>query len=302
MAAIEPKNITAQLHYRARGNPPASHPELAVGNFFPGLEFNFQNVWKRIFIGLELLEYGGQVIAVHVDEVAKSGGDVVSQGADKKPLEELVGAFLETVDGQAMYREVQGPRPDGAKDAPGEQIYLEWSNALARIHAEKGGTDQTVECWFVLGTPSTGQDGKRCTCDVRYGPFRLKARRLIEPQSALISREASLPGEITESLCSPWQTDYIGCACYYWAANRPDFVNLTEVTASDGAKTVTGHNWLNVGRATDGDGNPLYSLQRSNVLRHEDVMQGWEHKFQFVIKGNDAPDGLVAAKKSGDDA
>ncbi|MGI9023260.1 MAG: ferritin-like domain-containing protein, partial [Acidimicrobiales bacterium] len=30
------------------------------------------------------------------------------------------------------------------------------------------------------------------------------------------------PGELTQSLCSPWQHDFRDCGCYYWASNHPD--------------------------------------------------------------------------------
>lgn len=299
MPAIKAKNVTAQLYYRGVGNAPASHPETAVGNFFPGLEFNFQNVWKRIFIGIELVEYGGLVLAVDQDEFVASGG----KAPDGFDLNSLVNAFVETIDGQPLHYDVQLP-PDQPAPNPVPQIYLEWSNALAKLHATKGGTDQTAEVYFVKPGLVTEPDGKVCTCDVRTGPLQLKVRRLIEPETALIRRETSLPGEITESLCSPWQTDYIGCACYYWASNRPDFVNIEDVTRQDPAgqaRTETvGHNWLNLGRMTDDGGSPIYTLREENLLQHRDVMQGWEHKFQFIIKGRDAPDGLASAEKKSD--
>src|SRR5262249_52689582 len=30
------------------------------------------------------------------------------------------------------------------------------------------------------------------------------------------------PGELTQSLCSPWTHDFRDCGCYYWASNHPD--------------------------------------------------------------------------------
>jgi hypothetical protein len=44
------------------------------------------------------------------------------------------------------------------------------------------------------------------------------------------------PGQLTQSLCSPWQHDFKECGCYYWAASRPDMV-----TSESG---VTGQTWL----------------------------------------------------------
>jgi len=46
---IKPQNITAQLHYRARGNPPNSQPVSAISNCFPGLEMDFRAIWRRMF-------------------------------------------------------------------------------------------------------------------------------------------------------------------------------------------------------------------------------------------------------------
>lgn len=285
MSGFTPKNLTAQLRYRGRGNPPAAHPETAVGNFFPGLEFNFQNVWKRIFIGVELLEYGGQVIGVIAQEA------VGLTPEERTELATVNGGFLANVDGKELVAPIRGPvEPDGPDQTLG-QIYLEWSNSLAKVHAEKGGTELTAACIFVVQETVQDANGNSTTRDVRKGPFALRVRRLIEPDQALISPDASEPGEITESLCSPWQTDYIGCACYYWASNRPDYVNV--VDAGDGVSA--GHNWLNLGRDQVG-GRPVYTLRSERLLTHEDVMQDWEHRFHFVIKGRDVRDGVVRAE------
>jgi hypothetical protein len=32
------------------------------------------------------------------------------------------------------------------------------------------------------------------------------------------------PGELAQSLCSPWTHDFRDCACFYWASNHPDIV------------------------------------------------------------------------------
>ena len=33
---------------------------------------------------------------------------------------------------------------------------------------------------------------------------------------------AFLPGELSQSLCSPWTHDFRDCGCFYWASNHPD--------------------------------------------------------------------------------
>src|SRR5262245_21263374 len=59
---IHPRNLTAQLEYRGRGNPPVSHPSSAISNCFPGLEFDFRAVWRRIFAGIIITEHNNYVI------------------------------------------------------------------------------------------------------------------------------------------------------------------------------------------------------------------------------------------------
>lgn len=272
---IDPKNLTAQLNYQARGNPPDAHPASAVGNFFPGLEFNFLSVWRRIFVGIELNESSGDVMAVDRDAPPEIAALLGYQ---------IVAVDVKTVDdkdtGTPIQVNIVGPsQVDPSRDTTLGQIYLEWGNALAGLHHEKGGTGQPVRCIF--HNPDT--DEKRMVS--------LQVRKLFEPDSALISQAAVQPGELTQSLCSPWQTDFIGCACYYWAANRPDFVNLWNT--KDGS-LGGGHNWLNDSRETKLDPEsgvlkPFYTLVPTKNLKHEDILRSedWEKKLRFVIGGKD---------------
>jgi hypothetical protein len=274
---IDPKNISAQLNYEARGNPPGAHPGSAVGNFFPGLEFNFLSAWRRILVGIEINESSGDVMAVDPDSAPPEAKALVGY--------QLVGVDVKIENGKItggipIQVLATGPSQDvPPQDTVFGQIYLEWGNALAELHRDKGGTGQTVLC--VFQNPDTGE--------TRQVP--LQVRRLFEPDSALISRAAVHPGELTQSLCSPWQTDFVGCACYYWAANRPDYVNLWD--KQDGSQGG-GHNWLNASRETNldpesGDYKPFYTLVPSKTLAHEDIMrsQDWETKLRFVVGGKD---------------
>ncbi len=273
---IDPKNISAQLKYQARGNPPGAHPESAVGNFFPGLEFNFLSAWRRIFIGIELNESSGDVMAVDPDGPAD--------------LKEILGFQLVGVDVKIVNGEITGGIPiqvlvtGPSQDTPPTdavlgQIYLEWGNALAGLHHAKGGTGQAVLC--VFQHPDTGE----------MRQVSLQVRKLFEPDSALIAQAAVQPGELTQSLCSPWQTDFVGCACYYWAANRPDYINLWN--KKDGSQGG-GHNWLNDSREKKldpegGEDKPFYTLVSAKTLKHEDIMRSedWERRLRFIIGGKD---------------
>jgi len=287
---VIPINATArQLQYEARGNPPGAHPSSAVGNFFPGLEFNFLNVWKRVLVGIELLEWIGVVIGVDddaPDEIKNLLGaflthlDVPVDAAGKV----IVDANGNPVGGISTFTTVVGPsvNPDGTK-GPVQVLRpftpLEWGNLLADLHARKGGTGEKVVCRF--------QNGDGANLDVA-----LEVRRLID-EAGRITTAANLPGELTESLCSPWQTDFIGCACYYWAANRPDYINLWD---DEQGRNGGGHNWLNEARELrpapgSGELKPFYTLVPGETLEHEDILQDWEKRLTFVIRGRDEAPG-----------
>src|ERR1044071_4755006 len=133
---LTPKNRTAkQLLHRAEGNPPSTLPNSAISNCYPGLEFDFRNVWRRIFKGIVMHEADSYVV------------DVASDDPD---LKALLHSRILKVDGLDMTTILRGPRqangpavdlttpinPDGA-------WFMEWSNSLSRV-LDKGGDEGRV--------------------------------------------------------------------------------------------------------------------------------------------------------------
>ena len=49
-------------------------------------------------------------------------------------------------------------------------------------------------------------------------------RRDFTDKTTGVFSAAYVAGELTQSLCSPWQHDFRDCACHYWASNHPDVV------------------------------------------------------------------------------
>ena len=98
--------------------------------------------------------------------------------------------------------------------------------------------------------------------------------------TALIDEVIAEPGELTQSLCSPWQNDYRECGCYYWAASRPDYVNV-EPTGSG----RIGNNWMARSRVPkryepDNPNNP-------RQLNYEDLFRNWQGLLRFIVEGRD---------------
>ncbi|MFD8799991.1 hypothetical protein [Streptomyces atroolivaceus] len=263
MESISPRNLTAQLAYRARGNPPVTTPASSVGNYYPGLELDLRNLWRRVFAGIQLHEAVALVLAADDDA--------------PEEVRALVGEILLSVDGHPVWVEMTGPRTPGGADESLGNWSLEWSNALADVVQKAG---QEVRCTF-----TKGEDGQQ---DVS-----LTVRKVFEEsghdggddtRTAVLSRELAQPGELTQSLCSPWQNDFIGCGCYYWAASRPDYVNV-EADEGDGSR---GHNWLQRDRTATTP--KFYTLRQADLLQHAHIIAGWEDKLRFVLEGKDVDD------------
>ncbi|MGY3679486.1 hypothetical protein [Streptomyces sp. TE33382] len=260
MEPIAPRNLTAQLAYRARGNPPGTTPASSVGNFYPGLELDLRNLWRRLFAGIQLHEAVALVLAADDDAPEEVRG--------------LVGEILLAVDGHPIWIELAGPRaPGGASESLGNWS-LEWSNALADV-AQKAG--QEVRCTFTKGD----DDQQEVSLTVQKIFEDAGPEGGEDARTAMLSRRLAQPGELTQSLCSPWQNDFVGCGCYYWAASRPDYVNV-EADEADGSR---GHNWLQRDRTPTTP--KAYTLRQSDLLQHEDIIASWEDKLSFVLEGKD---------------
>ena len=265
---LTPTNLSAIL-YHAQGNPPVAHPSSAISNAFPGLEMDFRNVWRRVFVGIVLHEADNFVVGVDANAPAK--------------LRALIGQRLISVNGVSVIGVLQGPsRPGGpvvplpsnqnaaANDPMAGKTNLEWSNALADALQMEG---KSAKCVFVPegGGPQT--------------KIALKVRPFFEAGTGVIKRELLEPGELTQSLCSPWQNDYRECSCYYWAASRPDYVNVEPRV--DG--TSAGHNWLQRGRtASTAKVYIVDDFVDQRLVTYEQLFQNWEHLLKFEIGGRDS--------------
>lgn len=101
---------------------------------------------------------------------------------------------------------------------------------------------------------------------------------------AVIAKDVAPPGELTQSLCSPWQNDYRECACFYWAATRPDYVNVE--ARPDG--TSTGNNWMQKDRTRETPN--VYSSDDwmdPTLVTYSDMFRHWGSSLRFIIEGTD---------------
>jgi len=253
MAKISPKNVTAQFSYRAAGNPPSTLPQAAISNFYPGLEFDLRSLWKHIFAGVELHETGlvtggHQVLAV----TPGSPADIAGVG----PLFRLL-----SVGGRPV--EARGMSDRGAMP---ERFAMEFFNSLADAVQKTG---QAVRC--VFRDPDTNAT--------------VNADLVVQPifEGAALSQNLLEAGAMTQGLCSPWQADYRECGCYYWAASRPDYINV-EVAAGQ----ARGHSWMQTNRAPGAPYVPDDPRNLAGQITYDDLYTRWEQVLKFVVGGKDS--------------
>lgn len=257
-SGIRPVNLPAQLEYRGAWNPPNTATDSAISNAYPGLEMDFRNVWRRLLEGIVLHESANLVVDV-----------------EKEELKSLKGMLIVKVGECDVTAPVTGPNDKGqvgplANSFGETRMALEWSNALALVLRKHAG--QEVPCVF---TPLKGGS------ETVHG---LRVRSLFEADSPTISREIAEPGALTQSLCAPWQNDYRECACFYWAANRPDYVNVE--SRPDGSSA--GNNWMQKDRTPQTA--KVYindDWQDDRLYTHTDLVRDWEKLLRFVIGNED---------------
>lgn len=279
MSKLSPRNRTAkQLLHRADGNPPSTVPDSAISNCYPGLEFDFRNIWRRILTGIELHEADCYVVAV----------------CDPS-LGHLLHCRLLKVDGHDMTTVLRGPREVGGPIVdlatptnPDAAWFMEWSNSLSRVLDKAG---HKVTCVFTA-EPSKIERRPDWT---HTQTVELEINGLFAPGTPVIAPALVEPGELTQSLCSPWQNDYRECACYYWASSRPDFVDVA--AGEDGLSA--GFNWMDrqLSATAPVDQREYLPDPRPRTptdptwLTYDELFQHWQTLLHVVVGGKTGPSG-----------
>ncbi|MDQ4133135.1 MAG: hypothetical protein M3179_08030 [Actinomycetota bacterium] len=237
-----PLNLSARLQ-PVTGNPAGAGLASGVANCFPGLEFDHRNLDRRFFPGL-VVEFadpaqpqpsmGGVVTAVDLDDPALADAAATHPG--------LVGALAALQAQMAaddrewwMVRIVQGGVVIDPQDIRG--LNLDSSGTWRVVRSLDPGPLQVALRPF----GSDAVAGEEVTLE---GPRRryLAAGDVIDAGYG--------PGELTQSLCSPWQHDFRDCGCYYWASNHPDIaIEPLRADEQPGIPPPPGTGWVNWQRA-----------------------------------------------------
>jgi hypothetical protein len=231
---IIPQNLTAQAAYNVAGNPPGTRPESGVANCFPGLEYDHRGLETRFFPGLLL---------IYVAEGPQQGimvSDVVpADPALQTPPEAMTDAALQQLGiglnqlGRALSADggwfiaavsqggvtINLAGGDGESPAPPLDGLTAW-RLIRSLRPEL--VTLTLATRPEPPPPANPGDQPEAPAPqtMQLAGWR---RTYTDPQSGVIDAVYQ-PGELTQSLCSPWTHDFRDCSCTYWASNHPDIV------------------------------------------------------------------------------
>jgi Ferritin-like len=284
---IHPRNRTARLAAaRAAGNPVVTELESGVGNCFPGLEFDARNLDRRFFPYL-VVDFG---VSRRVSQT-RVVGDIVVRAVElaRAQTDGVTGALLTglrtvaTTQTRWRVARLNGTFAGfGARDLAVEDLdpTLEGPpDDWTAVRLLQPGTDVTLSL--------AGASGQRVT---------LTAPRASYLRDDGAFAEMFTPGELTQSLCSPWTHDFRDCGCFYWASNHPDIVSpaVPAPAAVDDPAFAARVSWLRRDRVAS---PPRPDFAHRNELRHHEINNRWQ-ELDIVVDGREqrtpyAPDVVV---------
>jgi Ferritin-like len=225
-----PRNAPALLKSRETnpkprlliGNPISTRLEAGIGNCFPGLECDLRNLERRFFPFLEADMPDATIDVISVDiagaEAAARDGTLrkanlngyrTLHAGGSWTVEKIKGTFGSLGQQSLTLADLNVTNPTSF--GPRRKPIDPWT--AVRMLTE--GTNVTL----VLRKKHTGAAAHRVT-------LTGKRARYLGDDGALA--EMFLPGEMTQSLCSPWTHDFRDCSCLYWASNHPDIAQPPE--------------------------------------------------------------------------
>lgn len=225
---LHPRNATARSHHWVTGNPVTTRPESGVDNCFPGLEFDQRNLDKRFFPGLEFELHAAAVLRSIDEQLAPALARAITADDVRRGLALFAvhGTFGEARDGGIRTFSVRFTAGGGLEDwrivhdlEPGPVAI-----ALVRLTGMQPASvvEQAFAGYVASGSTEvvTEREGDG---SLRFA-FATGSRERYLDADGVISPAVYQPGDLTRSLCSPWQYDFALCGCFYWASNKPDMV------------------------------------------------------------------------------
>ena len=260
----------------AAGNPVSTRLESGVGNCYPGLECDLRNLERRFFPFLEVDISDTEINIVSVDVAG------VRASARSGQI---------SADAEATYRLIDTGLTQGKR----------WTVAEMRgTYGPLGIQNLTIS---TLAAPSAGDgrlppdawaavrlltEGSEVRLTLKQGNTRHQLAgsrtRYLDDNGALA--RMFLPGELTQSLCSPWTHDFRDCGCFYWASNHPDIVlPLVPAASLPTPEINTDVPWERADRSLAGLPAPA-TINAPDELSYYDINSKWQ-TLNFVLENRE---------------
>jgi len=258
------------------GNPVSTRLEAGVGNCFPGLECDLRNLERRFFPFLEVDIDDNRIGIASVDLPGARG----ASQAGSLPAAQLAlySRLSQEIKAGRAWRVAQLSGLFGTLG----QLTLD----IASLQAPSAGQGRSPpDAWTAVRMLT---EGTPAVLDLR-GPgkasMQLQGNRshYLDDNGALAAM--FVPGELTQSLCSPWTHDFRDCGCFYWASNHPDIVLPPLPTPStSGPPWNMPVPWERADRSLGADPPPPASAQDPTPIemRHLEINTGWQ-ALNFVV-------------------
>ena len=260
------------------GNPVSTRLESGIGNCFPGLECDLRNLERRFFPFLETDVIDNTITLVSVD------------------MEGVKAARKKTgVIDDANYRAYRALSSGGhwTVEAIGGTFgplgTLKFALAKLTGVSSTGAGRLPINAWTAVRLLTEGTD-VFLTWHRRIPVARVKISakraRYLNDDGALADMFA--PGELTQSLCSPWTHDFRDCACYYWASNHPDIALPPLPSAPSGDPNwYVPVPWQRRDRALEKPPAPATVRSPDPIeMQYFEINKLWQ-KLNFVIEGRE---------------
>lgn len=283
VAALRRLQTEQDATHVTAGNSVTTRLESGVGNCFPGLECDVRNLERRFFPFLEVNIQDNALAVVAVDRSGAQSARVAGLlTATQAASYETIAGSLVVQDGSSNWT-VTTMSGDFGPLGPITNLQIASLNIPS-----SGPGRQPPDCWTAIRLLKEGTD-------VTLGligpgaPLQLtgKRARYLDDNGALAAM--FLPGELTQSLCSPWTHDFRDCACFYWASNHPDIV---QPLRPPGASTTDPalNNFVDWERSNRAQTTPPPSATREGPgapqMAHYDINNRWE-QLHFVLNGRE---------------
>lgn len=283
----QPASEAAQL---AEGNNVSTRLESGVGNCFPGLECDLRNLERRFAPFLECNFRSGTVIAisgVQIDEARAAGAAGALSAAQLQLYERIDSTLVPAPDGTSNWQ-VTAIGGDFGRLGHIARLRID----QLRTPTENAAGGDPCDAWTAVRMLSEDTPMTLELSEANGAVHTLQSRRnrYLDDDGSLAAM--FLPGEMTQSLCSPWTHDFRDCACYYWASNHPD---IAQPELPQTAATPVPAEWnrfVDWGRhrlasaATAPTAATADGLLAADQLAYFEINARWE-QLHFVVNGRE---------------